>query len=234
MMKKKITLIIPCYNESGNLKKLISKCNHKEIRKNIEIILVDNGSTDNSYEIMNQNLINIEHISIVKVKNNKGYGYGIISGIKKAKTDFVGWTHADLQTDPIDVIKSIPFIEGKHENIFIKGKRHGRPYYDIFFSICMSIFETILFKHFFWEINAQPTIFHKKFLKKMSEPPHDFSLDLYSYCLAKRNNLKIIRIPVKFSNRLFGNSKWNINFKSKIVFILRTFKYSFKLKRSFK
>ena len=81
-----------------------------------------------------------------------------------------------------------------------------------------------------FDINAQPTIFPKAFYEKWVNPPKDFSLDLYAYYLAKKNNYKIKRINVKFLKRISGQSKWNINFVSRIRFILRTIKYSFKLK----
>ena len=94
----------------------------------------------------------------------------------------------------------------------------------------MSLFETFLLGKLIYDVNAQPTIFPKKFFDSWINPPRDFSLDLYSYYLAKKNNYKIIRIRVNFLKRISGKSKWNINFISKIRFILRTIKYSFKLK----
>ena len=230
---KKVTLIIPCYNESKSLETLISKCCHKDLIKNVEIILVDNGSTDNTNILFNKILKDIEHINFITVTENKGYGFGILSGLKEAKTQYVGWTHADLQTDPKDIISALPILEENNENIFFKGTRYNRSFFDNFFTIGMSIFETIIFGYFFWDINAQPTIFHKNFLLKMQNPPHDYSLDLYAYYLAKKNKMLIQRFPVKFSDRLFGKSHWNLDYKSKLKFIIRTINYSLKLKRKF-
>ena len=94
----------------------------------------------------------------------------------------------------------------------------------------MSLFETFLLGKLIYDINAQPTIFPKKFFNSWINPPKDFSLDLYSYYLAKKNNYEIKRIRVNFLKRLSGQSKWNINFISRVRFILRTIKYSLKLK----
>ena len=63
-------------------------------------------------------------------------------------------------------------------------------------------------------------------------PPKDFSFDLYVYFLAKKNNLKIIRLPIKFPPRIYGKSNWNLNFFSRLNFIKRTLLYSLKLKKS--
>lgn len=97
----------------------------------------------------------------------------------------------------------------------------------------MSIFESLLLGNILWDINAQPTIFHKEFFKSFKNPPLDFSLDLYSFNLAKSTNMTVIRIPVLFPKRKFGISSWNINFAAKLKFIKRTVIYSFNLKKSF-
>ena len=94
----------------------------------------------------------------------------------------------------------------------------------------MSFFESILLGKFFWDINAQPTMFPKKFFKSWKNPPDDFSLDLFCYYEAKKQKLKIHRFPVKFDKRLYGHSKWNFGFSSKLKFIKRTIIYSFNLK----
>ena len=59
--------------------------------------------------------------------------------------------------------------------------------------------------------------------------PDDFSFDLFYYYMAVKNNYKIIRFEVSFRKRYFGQSSWNINWLSKIKFIARTVKFTFKL-----
>ena len=61
-----------------------------------------------------------------------------------------------------------------------------------------------------------------------------FSFDLYVYYIAKINKLRFKRIPVLFKDRIHGKSSWNINFKSKIQFIIRTIEYSLRLKKKVK
>ena len=94
----------------------------------------------------------------------------------------------------------------------------------------MSVFETILLRKILYDVNAQPTIFPKDFYKKWVNPPTDFSLDLYSYYFYIKNKYKIDTKKVNFLKRIYGNSKWNYNFYSRIRFIWRTVIYSIKLK----
>jgi len=119
--------------------------------------------------------------------------------------------HADMQTDPADVIKAMDIIEttGNDKNIFVKGDRKGRSVFDNFFTYGMSLFETGYLKCLLWDVNAQPNMFHRSFFEKWSNPPHDFSLDLYVLYLAKQNKLNIKRFNVIFPPRIHGSSHWD-------------------------
>jgi len=222
------SLVIPCFNEANNLPILMEKCKKVLENKDNEIVLVDNGSTDNSESIFKAYLNIYPNLKIVKIENNIGYGNGILKGLKAAKGTFLGWTHADLQTNPEDALKGLEFL--KNDHTFVKGRRYGRPLFDRIFTVFMSIFETILLGKRLSDINAQPTIFSRKFFETWENPPNDFSLDLFAYYFAKKNKLSIVRFPVFFGKRLHGISHWNIDFRSKLKFINRTIKYSFKLR----
>ena len=226
------SIVIPCFNEEGTIQLILDRTKNLFIDNNIELILVNNGSTDNSKDILSELIINYPHAKYINLEKNLGYGGGILQGLSHCKGEIIGWTHADLQTDPLDCITAFKEYEkiSERQNTFIKGNRKNRPLYDQFFTFGMSLFETFLLGKLIYDVNAQPTIFPKKFSDSWINPPRDFSLDLYSYYLAKKNNYKIKRIRVDFLKRISGESKWNINFISRIRFILRTIKYSFKLK----
>ena len=68
--------------------------------------MVDNGSTDNSKDIFAEELLKPENdfARLVIVEKNRGYGFGIMQGVFAAKADIIAWTHADMQTDPQDVV----------------------------------------------------------------------------------------------------------------------------------
>jgi hypothetical protein len=95
----------------------------------------------------------------------------------------------------------------------------------------MSFFELILLGKKMWDINAQPTIFSRNFFESWSDPPHDFSLDLFAYYQALQSGLVIYRFPVHFGKRLHGVSHWNINWDARRKFIQRTIDFSLQLKR---
>ena len=227
-----LSIVIPCYNESESIPILLKNFSQKLNRKDVELIIVNNGSND----LTKSKLFNLKKkynfLKTIHIKKNIGYGNGILKGLKKAKGDFMAWTHADLQTDPYDVIKCFEkFKKELSPKSFIKGRRYERPLKDAIFAIGMSFFEIFVLKEFLWDINAQPNIIHKKFFKSLNKIPLDFSFDLFFYYNAKKRNLKILRFPVKFLKRQFGQSHWNFNFKNKMKFIKRTIKYSLDLKK---
>ena len=224
-----VSLIIPCFNEAKNLPILISRCKDLIEKYPVEIILVDNGSTDNSSML----IAKYPFIKLVKVKKNEGYGNGILEGLHNASGEILAWTHADLQTDPNDLMRGLELAlaSTKPQRLFLKGRRYGRSLFDVIFTFGMSLFETLLLQKLMWDINAQPTIFHKSFFQTWQKPPNDFSLDLYVYFMAKKSKLVIKRFPVKFSKRLHGTSDWNTSLLGKYKFIKRTLSYSFNLKR---
>ena len=212
----KLSLVIPCFNEVKNIPILIDRI-YKVFNADMhEIILVDNGSSDGTQEKIKDLIINSKLIKFVRVKKNIGYGNGILEGLKLAKGDFIGWTHADLQTDPKDALMALNILEDSKEKIFFKGLRNGRKISDSFFTFFMTIFEFFILGKVMWDINAQPTIFSRELLENWKNPPNDFSLDLFVFYIAKSEGYKIKRLPVKFPDRIYGISHWNIDFKSKL------------------
>ena len=230
----KLSIILPCYNESENIPIILEKFAAVMNRPDVEILFVNNGSNDASKDIFNQTIPKYLFAKVIDLKVNQGYGFGITSGLLEAKGEYIGYMHADMQTDPADPLKALEIIERQPnpENCFVKGDRKGRSFVDQFFTIGMSLFETIYLNTRLWDINAQPNIFHRSFFEAIKDScPKDFSLDLYLLYMAKKKKLNIIRFDVMFPDRIFGSSNWNTGIVSKWKFIKRTIEFSIKLKK---
>ena len=227
----KFSLVIPCYNEAKNLPLLLERCKQMA-GSDVEVILVDNGSTDESAHVLAALLPNYPGCRSVRVEQNQGYGFGILSGLRAASGDLLGWTHADLQTDPEDALRGLELFARHGTDCFVKGRRYGRPLADVCFTLGMSVFETVLLRTKLWDINAQPTMFPRRFFESWQDPPYDFSLDLYAYYQARRMGLNVHRFPVRFGERAHGVSHWNVNWAAKRKFIRRTVTFSLQLRRT--
>ena len=140
----------------------------------------------------------------------------------------------DFKRISIETISArlMELIEKERGLVFVKGNRKGRPLFDVFFTVGMSVFETCYLHAKLYDINAQPNIFPKIFYDEWQEPPHDFSLDLYALYTARKKGLKVLRFPVVFPERVHGTSKWNTGLAAKWKFIKRTITFSVKLKKS--
>lgn len=221
-----LSVIVPCYNERENIpliashfSKIMSK------REDIEVILVNNGSNDGSSE----EFAKLQGFKIVEVPVNKGYGFGILSGLNEANGRLLCWTHADMQTNPNDILKALEIYE---ENTIIKGKRKNRRLMEAFFTFGMQLVTFFVLKYYLDDINAQPKLFSRKFYEEFikKKAPHDFSLDLFLLLKAKQNNIKIKDFPVFFNKRMHGEAKGGGSFKTRIKLIKRTLSYIFEMR----
>lgn len=231
MFEKNLSIIIPCYNESKNLEKLITTIENelKRINYVIEVILVNNGSTDDTQNKINELLKDNKVIKAVQITKNIGYGNGILVGLSYARNNFIGWTHADLQCDFNDCLKGFDILY-KHTlqnngDYLLKGKRLNRTFLDYFFTKLMSIFVSFFCKVDLDDINAQPKIFPKKLYNLFNNPPKDFLLDFYLMNLSIKNNYKVLNLDVNFLERLHGKAKGGGSFFGKIKLSIRTAYY---------
>ena len=232
-----LSIVIPCFNEADNLNTIYRKLDSlHNLKPDVEIVLVDNGSEDDTPVLMEDHLVmRKQFIKLLRIKKNVGYGHGIMEGVRFSSGDVIAWTHADLQTDPADVLKAYQtFVtHPEYPNCILKGRRVGRNPIDALFTVGMSLISSILLSVRLSDVNAQPKMFHRRFLEKLPEPPLDFSLDLYLLYQAKIHNLKILEYPVRFGKRLYGEAKGGGGtLRGKWKLICRTWNYMLKLKQN--
>ena len=199
------SLVIPCYNEEKNLPLLINKYKKFLINPRNELVLVNNGSVDDTDKFFKK-LTKIKNIKICRVKKNIGFGYGLKKGLLASSGKILIYSHADLEVNPNDIIKSIKLFEKNRYNkkIFIKGNRiklikNNWTYIDIFFSYGYTVLNLILFRKNIYDIHGMPVVFSKKLLKNLNYFPNEFSIDLALYVHALKNHYKVIRFPVNFN-----------------------------------
>jgi len=234
-MNPKLSIVIPCYNESGNLPLIVARL--RELlrdRNDVDVVLVNNGSTDDSAEVFTKVLADpaLSFIRVEHVKVNRGYGFGIMSGLRAAHGEFLAWTHADMQTDPGDVLRGLQTLlasEDPHRS-YLKGRRIARNPFDTFFTFGMSVVASAMLGVWMHDINAQPKMFSRRFFELWKSPPDDFAFEVYVYYLARKLGMKVLIQPVSFAARKHGEAKGGGTLAGKWRLARRTWSYIIRLR----
>jgi len=221
-----LSLVIPCYNEEKNIGKEATELVNELTSSNIdfELILVDNGSYDDTARILNDLAKRCPQIKVVTVKKNEGYGWGIINGLKNCNGSYVGFLCADGQISPKDVIKV--FKKLKSEDLDLcKVRRIKR--YDGLYRLFLSKSYNFLFKFFFPvptnDVNGTPKIMKYNCYNKLNISSKDWFIDTEIMIKAKIFGFKIGEVPVEFKKREKGKS--NIKFTIVFEFIRNLIRY---------
>ena len=147
----KLSIIIPCYNESSTILSLIEAVKQSPV-KNREIIIVDDGSKDGTRDILGA-LIDPE-IRTIFHKSNQGKGAALRTGFREATGDICIVQDADLEYDPQEFpIVIQPIIEGKADVVFGSRFQSGRPHRVVYFWHRIGNGVLTLMSNFFTDLN---------------------------------------------------------------------------------
>lgn len=223
------SLVLPCYNEASSLESLSRRAVASARRRGMgpsafQLVLVDNGSTDNSAQVLDKIVTGPDGawIDIVRVKKNRGYGAGLWEGLRTTESVIVGYTHADEQCDPEDAFLAYEMIrlDGGRQ-LLVKGNRRNRATSDWIVSRGFEGLASLILWTRLHEINAQPKVFHADLLNRLSDPPADFSFDLYVLVTALKAGWRRLELDVDFPPRRHGMSNWSATLRSRSATISR-------------
>ena len=233
LTRPRLSIVLPCYNESRNLPLLLERYRESWEDLPAELLLVENGSTDDSAATLDRLLATglYPFARVVQVPVNRGYGFGIMSGLCDARGEFVAFSHADMQCAAGDVFAAFHMLcaSPNPEKSLIKGRRHGRHWRDRMITAAMSVIAFALLGRRLTDINAQPKIFHRSLLDSLKHPADGFELDLYVLYTAASYGFTIRTVPVAFPPRIHGASNWAFSLASRCRFIGQTIQYMFEL-----
>ena len=202
-----ISIIIPFYNEAESLPILVDQLvdQMEKIKKEYEIILVDDGSDDVD---VNKLRVKSEKLKIITHRKRLGKGQALKTGIKNSKGEILVFMDGDLQDDPKDInlfLKKInegyDFVNGvranRKENILIKS-----------YSYLATKFLKIFLHSPFTDINCGFKIFRKDVLNDFSFYGNNFR---FFPLAVSYNGFKVTEINIMNNARKFGKSKFGPN-----------------------
>jgi dolichol-phosphate mannosyltransferase len=203
-MDEKVSVIIPTYNEAGNIKKLITEI-HKN-RRDAEIIVVDDNSPDGTAEIAKS----IPHVKVLVRKNQRGLGSAVIGGFRIASGDIFCVMDADLSHPP----ELIPKLRKALENAdfalasrYVKGG--GSENWPLLRKI-ISKAATLLARGVTSASDPMSGyfMFRKNIIQGVELQPEGFKIGLE--ILVKGKQDRIAEVPYTFRDRFAGKSKLGI------------------------
>jgi len=227
---KKISIIIPTYNEAENIKKLIPLLHSVIKNYDHEIIIVDDDSPDGTAKVA-EDLAKKYPVRVFVRKNERGLASAILFGFKNAQGDILGVMDADLQHPPELLQKMIEKIkEGYDIVIASRYTKEGRIEKWPSYRLLISKGATLLAK----PLTRVKDPMSGYFILKRSVID-DLKFDSIGYkllleILVKGKYKKVIEIPYTFKNRKYGRSKLNFFEILKYIHLLIRL-YTYKLKK---
>lgn len=127
--KERLTLVIPCYNESKRIGNLFSTLKSFAQKWNgpLEVILVDDGSTDDTAKQAEKYLDGASNTQLIQLAQNSGKGAALKKGVELATGDYVLTLDADMATNPIMLkswLKALPEHTFPKDKILIGSREH--------------------------------------------------------------------------------------------------------------
>jgi glycosyltransferase involved in cell wall biosynthesis len=196
-----LSLAIPCYNEADVIRitatELVRSFNERNM--DVELVLVDNGSMDDTGDIIDDLIM--EGLPIVKetVTINEGYGKGVLCGLKACRGKMVGFMCADGQIEARDVARLSEIAVHARTPKLFKVRRRFRLEGVLrrVVSSTYNLLTTALFGNLgSLDLNANPKILPREYIERMNLQSKDWFLDPEVMIKAKRMGLEIFEINV--------------------------------------
>ena len=222
---KKVSIIIPVYNEETSLKVLLDELSYflKDFQYAYEVIFVDDGSKDYSYNVIKDAAVINPNIKAIRLRRNYGQSAAILAGIDNSTGDVIVPLDADLQNDPNDIPRLLSLISEGYD--LVSGWRKNRQDRTIDRKI--------------------PSVIANKLISLVSGIKlHDYGCSLKAYrkdilegvrlygelhrflpICASWNGAKVTEIAVNHKPRVFGKSKYGLSRTYKVLLDLIVLKF---------
>lgn len=210
--KKLISVIVPLFNEEKTILDVLMKVS--EIKKkfnNLEVVVINDGSTDNSMKILQEHNYLYDEIIVNSV--NKGKGNAVKKGIEKANGEYIIFQDADLEYDPRDFNKFFNLIE-KFDADLIIGSRFVYSEYTRSHNILNkfgNMFITMLFNltynTTFTDIYSCYACFKKNLINSQSLKTEGFEQHAEILCKVVKQGSRFYEVPISYNGRSHDEGK---------------------------
>lgn len=216
----RLSILVPVFNEQYTVEAVLKSLSNLVIHNwELEVIVVNDGSTDNTGEILKKfKKESKKNISVISHSKNKGKGSAIITGIKKAKGDFIVIQDADLEYNP-QYIKTLlnPILSGKAKVVYgtrlnrlpnIRDEeRNLRFLMHYFGNRMLSLLMSALYKQWVTDMETCYKVFPRDAIKDMNLRSKGFEFEPEITAKLLKKGYVIHEVPIKTHPRGYSEGK---------------------------
>jgi glycosyltransferase involved in cell wall biosynthesis len=225
----KLSVVMPVYNEQATLEEVIARV--LAVPLDMELICVDDGSTDNSREILSRLQQTHPQVRVELQPRNMGKGAALRRGIEQATGDFVIIQDADLEYDPSDYPALLrPLLEGKADVVYGSRFLGSAPHRVLYFwhSVANKILTTLsnaLTNINLTDMETCYKIFRREIIQSIPIEEDRFGFEPEITVKIAKRRLRIYEVGISYWGRTYEEGK-KINWKDGVWALWCLLKYS--------
>jgi len=212
----KVSIVIPCFNERNTIAQIVQNVRSAPL-KNFEIIVVDDGSTDGTADILREKLTGLVE-QIIYQPRNSGKGSALRAGFAAATGDIILVQDADLEYDPNDYVSLLdPIFSGQADAVYGSRFMGGRPHRVLYFWHMIGNKFLTLLSNMFTNLNLTDVetgykAFRTELLQKLHLRENGFGFEPEITARLARTHCRIYEVGVSYSGRTYTEGK-KVNWK---------------------
>ena len=205
-----LSIVIPVYNEKNTLLQIIQKIDELPSSLNREMILVDDGSTDGSREIL-KTLENRKDVKVIYKEKNTGKGDSLKVGFKNSRGEYVIVQDADLEYDPKDYFKLLDVIQNTEKTV-VYGSRFTGTYKDMsalhyYGNKFLTFITNLLYGVWLTDMETCYKLFPGNFIRGLELKANRFDFEPEITAKIIKNKFKIVEVPITYYGRTHFEGK---------------------------
>ena len=225
----KVSIIIPCFNELNTIEEIVLRI-VKYVKYDKEIIIVDDGSSDGTEDII-RNKLSSQVSKLIRNDKNYGKGYSVRKGIQAATGDIIVIQDADLEYHPSDLNKLIEPIKNDFADVvygsrFISTEeRRVLNYWHSIGNYFLTFLSNIFTNINLTDMEVGYKVFKSEILKNIDLKENRFGFEPEVTAKISNKNIRIFEVGIKYFGRNYSEGK-KINWKDGISAIRCIFQYN--------
>ena len=223
-----LSVVIPVYNEVGNVKEIIKRVQAQKLAN--EIVVVDDGSTDGTRDILKE-LDGKDNLRVILHERNQGKGAAVVTGFKAARGDILLIQDADLEYDPRDYPKLLQPIEEEIADVvygsrFLGGPRRVAMFWHMIANKLLTVMTNILYDTILTDMETGYKIFRRQVIEGMKIKARRFDFEPEFTAKVLKRHYRIFEVPITFNPRDYSQGK-KIKLKDAFAAVWTLLKYRF-------